>query len=334
MRNLRRCVFAIIVLAGCSGGTASNSKPEGSGKASDPAGSGKDATAMTTPDSTAGTTTGTTLERLQAWAGADLGINPWHDVQVPGVELFYAANTVEYRGVVVVDGTADPLTGKEALRAVRSRGVTDAAALAKVALLLLARGEQPILDPGTATMDLPAVRKLVRAPAIEGTTLTMWSTDQRGSLLVRHRVDLTTLELTSQPGQALVTAQRDPIDVALEQLAGKSTSLYDGAIDALVAACQDPRAAKALADVVARHPNAQARGWAAFQSATCHDAGTVRVLIAALTKDPEATVRKHAAASLGKLGAKEARGALDQAAQQDADLDVKGAAGRALKQLP
>lgn len=330
MRNLECLVatIATIALAGCSGRGAGNAKLDGSGRAADAAVPRKDASAMTTPDSAT-----STLERLQAWVGPNLGINPWADVQVPNVELFYAANSVEYRGIAVVEGAPDPLTGKPALRAVRERGVTDAVQLGQVALLLLARGEKPILDPRTATTDLPEVRKLVRAPAIDGNTLVLWSTDPHGELLIRHQLDLTTLELTSQPGQALVTAQRDPIDVALQQLAGSSTTLYNGAIDALVAACKNPRAAKALGEVVAKHPHPQARGWAAFQTATCHDDRTVGVLIAALGKDADATVRKHAADALGKLGAKEARPALEKA-QSDSDLDVKGAAGRALKKLP
>lgn len=277
--------------------------------------------------------TTTTIERLQAWVGPNLGVNPWHDVKVPGVELFYAANTVEHRGIAVVDGAPDPLTGKDAFRAVRDRGGADPVKLASLALLFLARGEKPILDPATVTADLPDVRKLVRPPAIQHNALEVWTLDGRGSLLIRHRVDLATLEHSSQAGQALTTAQRDPIDVALQQLAGPSTSLYDGAIDALVAACKDPRAATALNDVIAKHKHPAARAWAAFQSPGCRDARTVAVLIAALEKDADAKVRKHAADALGKLGAKEARAALEKA-QRDPDPDVAGTAGRALKKLP
>jgi len=277
--------------------------------------------------------TSTTIERLQAWVGPNLGVNPWHDVKVPGVELFFAANTVEHRGIAVIAGAPDPLTGKAALRAVQGRGVADPAQLASLALLFLARGEKPILDPAKVTADLPDVRKLVHPPAIQQNVLEIWTLDERGELLIRHRVDLATLELSSQAGQVLATAQRDPIDVALQQLAGPSTSLYDGAIDALVAACKDPRAAAALNDVIAKHKHPQARGWAAFQSPNCHDARTAAVLIAALEKDTDAKVRKHAADALGKLGAKEARAALEKA-QRDPDPDVAGAAGRAVKKLP
>jgi len=330
MRDVWRCLAAAVVLAACSGRNTAGGRPEadGSGKAQaqarDAASPGKDASTMSTPS---------TADRLQAWVGPSYGINPWHDVKVPGVELYYAANTVEYRGIAVVTGAPDPLTGKDALRAMRDRGVSDPAQLASLALHFLGRGEKPILDPSTVAADLPGVRKLVRAPAIQGNVLEVWSLDGRGELLVRHRVDLGTLELSSQAGQALATAQRDPIDVALQQLAGPSTSLYNGAIDALVAACKDPRAAAALNDVIAKHKHPQARGWAAFQSPGCRDARTVAVLIAALEKDPDAGVRKHAADALGKLGAKEARAALEKA-QRDPDPDVAGAAGRALKKLP
>lgn len=281
---------------------------------------------MDTPTATS------TVERLQAWVGPNYGINPWHDVKVPGVELYNAANTVEYRGIAVIAGQADPLTGKDALHAMRSRGVSDPAQLAALALHFLARGEKPILDPAAVKADLPEVRKLVRPPQLQGSLLEVWSLDGRGELLVRHQVDLGTYQLTSQAGQALLTAQKDPIDVALQQLAGPSISLYDGAIDAIVAACKNPRAAPALNDVIAKHKHPKARGWAAFQSVNCKDGKTVGVLIAALEKDTDATVRKHAADSLGKLGAKEAKAALEKA-QKDPDADVAGAAGRAVKKL-
>ena len=332
MRTLWRCSAAAalaVALAACSGRGTGGGKLDGSGKPHDAAAAptppGKDASAMNP--------TSTTIDRLKAWVGPDLGVNPWHDVKVPGVELFYAANTIQFRGIAVVAGAPDPLTGKEALRAVRDRGVSDPAQLASLALLFLARGEHPILDPAKVTADLPAARKLVHPPRIQGNVLEAWSLDERGELLVRHRIDLATLERTSQAGQAIATAQRDPVDVALEQLAGPGPSFYDGAIDALVAACKDPRAAPALNDVIAKHKHPAARAWAAFQSPNCRDARTVAVLIAALEKDADAKVRKHAADALGKLAAKEARAALEKA-QRDPDLDVAGAAGRALKKLP
>jgi hypothetical protein len=329
MRDLWRWLAVAAVLVACSGRNAGSGRPEadGSGRthaqAPDAATPGKDASAMTTPSST--------LERLQAWVGPNLGVNPWHDVKVPGVELYYAGNTIEHRGIAVVTGVPDPLTGKEAFRAVRDRGIADPARLASLALLLLAHGEKPILDPSSVTEDLPEVRKLVRAPAIHGNVLEVWSFDQRGETLVRYRIDLGTLEISSQLGQTLV-APRDPIEVALQHLAGPTDSM-NGAIDMLVAACTDPRAAPALNNVIAKHKHAEARAWAAFQSPNCRDGKTVAVLIAALEKDADAKVRKHAADALGKLGAKEARAALEKA-QRDPDLDVAGAAGRALKKLP
>lgn len=331
MRDLWRWLAAAAVLVACSGRNAGSGRPEaeGSGKthaqAPDAATPGKDASAMTTPSST--------IERLQAWVGPNLGVNPWHDVKVPGVELYYAANTIEHRGIAVVTGVPDPLTGKEAFRAVRDRGIADPARLASLALLLLAHGEKPILDPSSVTEDLPEVRKLVRAPAIRDNVLEVWTFDKRGELLVRYRVDLGTLEISSQPGQNLVTAQRDPIEVAVQHLAGSNNSMYQSAIDMLVAACKDPRAPAALNNVIAKHKHPEARGWAAFQSPSCRDGKTPDVLIAALEKDADATVRKHAADALGKLGVKQARAALEKA-QRDPDLDVAGAAGRALKKLP
>lgn len=251
---------------------------------------------------------------------------------VSGVELYYASNAVEYRGVAVVAGTPDPLTGAAGFRACRDHGVTNPTQLAGLALHFFGGGGKIVVDGATANQEKPEVQKLVHAPAIDKGVLEFWGLDKRGELLIRYRLDMAALRLDSQAGQALVTSQRNPIDVAVEHLAGPSSLMYQEAIDALVSACKDPRAAKALNDVTAKHKNNEARRWAAFQSASCHDANTVAVLIKALEKDPDAPVRKAAADSLGKLVAKEARRALEHA-QKDPDPDVAGAAGRALKKL-
>jgi hypothetical protein len=335
----RSVVLAVLLC--CSSRSASPRADDGVRRDDTPAmaDARKDPTTMTTPGQTPPaqpTTPMTTLERLQAWAGPGFGINPWHDVKVPDVELYYAANTVEFRGVAVVVGSKPPpfapLTGAEGFRACVAHGISDPAQLASLALLFFAAGGKPVVVGTAAKHDTPAVQRLVHAPAVDHGTLEFWGLDQRGELLIRHRLDLAALHLESQAGQALVTASRNPIDVAVEQLAGASSSLYMGAIDALVAACKDPRAATALDNVIARHRDSEARRWAAFQAHACHGANTVSVLIAALEKDADAPVRKAAADSLGKLAAKPARAALERA-QHDPDPDVAGAAGRALKKL-
>jgi len=324
----------LTVLFGCSGHSASPKADEVGRRDSTavPASARKDPK-MTT---TAPTTPRTTIERLQAWAGPDFGINPWHDVKVPEVELYYAANTVQYRGVAVVVGPSAPpfapLTGADGFRACVGHGISDPAQLASLALHFFAAGGKPVVDGTAAKQETPEVQRLVRAPVIDHGVLEFWGLDQRGELLVRYHLDLSTLHVESQAGRAIIASKRNPIDVAVEQLAGTSSLLYEGAIDMLVAACKDPRTAKILDDVIAKHKNAEARRLAAFQSATCHGPNTVAVLITALEKDPEAPVRKQAADALGKLAAKEAKAALERA-QHDPDLDVAGAAGRALKKL-
>jgi hypothetical protein len=326
--------IVLTVLIGCSGHGASPKADEVGrlDSAPLPVAARKDPK-MTT---TAPTTPKTTIERLQAWAGPDFGINPWHDVKVADVELYYAANTVQYRGIAVVVGASAPpfapLTGADGFRACVGHGVSDPAQLASLALHFFAAGGKPVVDGTAAKQETPAVQHLVREPSVDHGILEFWGLDQRGELLVRYHLDLTTLRFESQAGQVITAAKKNPIDVAVEQLAGTSSLMYQGAIDMLVAACKDPRAAKVLDDVIAKHKNAEARAWAAFQGATCHSPNTVAVLIAALQKDPEAPVRKQAADALGKLGAKEAKAALEHA-QKDPDLDVAGAAGRALKKL-
>jgi len=323
--------FVLTVLVGCSGHNASPKADEvGNHDSATPVAARKDPHTMTpTPPKT-------TIERLQAWAGPDLGINPWHDAKVAGVELYYAANTVEFRGVAVVVGPPAPpfapLVGADGFRACVAHGASDPAQLASLALLFFAAGGKPVVDGTAARQEAPEVQRLVRAPAIDHGILEFWGLDQRGELLVRNRLDLSSLHFESQAGQSIVAAKQNPIDVAIQQLAGTSSLMYEGAIDMLVAACKDPRAAKVLDDVIAKHKNAEARRLAAFQSATCHGPNTVAVLIAALENDPEAPVRKQAADALGKLAAKPARAALERA-QHDPDADVAGAAGRALKKL-
>ena len=279
------------------------------------------------------TTPSTTIERLSAWAGPDFGVNPWHLVKVQGVEFYYLANTVQYRGVAVVPGQEEPLTGAGGFRAMRERGVSDPWELAALALHFLGKGGTPLRNAEEAKNQPADVMARFHAPRVQGNTLEFWGWDQRASSLVRFQVDLATQTMSSVAGGQLAAADKDPIDLAKQRLAGTSDTVFPGAIDMLVAACADPRAPAALNDVIRSHPNAGAREWAAFQAAKCKDGQTVAALIHALEKDTAAGVRKNAADTLGKLAAGEARAALERA-QNDPDVSVRGAVGRALKKLP
>jgi hypothetical protein len=273
----------------------------------------------------------TTIERVQATVGNDLGVQVWEGIKLPGVELFYAANTVEYRGIAVIDGGA-PMSGAEAFKAVRARGVSDPTQLAALSLLFFRKGGNPIVDATEAGSQPPAVRAAIKPPAIHGNVLEFWGWDEQHEQVMRHQLDLTTLQLQSQNGQLVTNQSANPIDQALARLAGPSATMYQGAIDDIVAACSDPRAAAALSQIITTHQHADARSWAAFQSPNCHDAKTVPALVSALERDKDARVRKQAADALGKLKATAARDALTKA-QSDPDADVSGAAGRALKKL-
>lgn len=275
-----------------------------------------------------------TIETLARSAGPDVGVNPWLHVAVPGVELFTMGNTLVYRGVAVIDGNAGaPLEGKAAFRAVVSRGVTDPSDLASLALLFFGRGSLPIRHPDEVRGQPSEIVTRIAPPAIEGNTLVFWGFDETAEDVIRYRLDLASLVLEQQRGADLLSAGVDPVSRAQADLASGSASGYDTAINALVAACGDPRAASTLNVTIARHPYAKARAWAAFQAALCHDEQTVASLIAALEGDADATVRKNAADTLGKLGATAARGALEKAAA-DPDASVRGAAGRALAKIP
>jgi hypothetical protein len=274
-----------------------------------------------------------TMDRLAAWAGPDLGVNPWHLVKVPGVELFYLANTVVYRGVAVIEGSRDPIEGAVALAQVRQRGVSDPWDLAALALHFLAKGGSPLRNASEAKDQPAGIAAKVAAPQLQGNVLEFWGRDQRGDSLLRHRVDLEAGTITSQSGAQLAAAGLDLVAEAQKLLAGTSVTRYPGAIDALVASCADPRAPAALNDVIRKHGNASAREWAAFQAAACHNDDTIAALVHALEKDSAASVRKNAADALGKLAASKARAALERA-KRDPDVSVQGAADRALQKLP
>lgn len=305
-------------------GGAGTPKPSPSPAPADAKGSD----AMTTPPSG-----GSAEARVTALAGKELGVNPWHLVKVPGVELFYLANPIVYRGVAVIEGSPDVLEGAAAFAAMRKRGVSDAWQLSALALHFLAKGGTPLRDAAEAKGQPAAVVAKVTAPRLTGKTLEFWALDGRAEQLLRYQVDVDAATIAMQPGAQLANAGADGIAQAQKALAGAADTMYAGAIDALVAACADPRAPAALNDVIRKHGHASAREWAAFQAARCHDGETPAALLFALEKDAAPMVRKHAADSLGKLGVAKARPALERA-KADPDPNVSGAAGRALAKLP
>jgi HEAT repeats len=227
---------------------------------------------------------------------------------------------------------ADPLENAAAFAAVRKRGISDPWQLAALALHFLNKGGAPLRDANEATDQPAAIVAQVTAPRVQGKTLELWARDQRGDNVVRYQVDLEAATLSAQTGAQLAAVGQDVVAQALQLLAGSSDTMYPGAIDALVAACSQPRARTALHDVIRNHGNTSAREWAAFQAASCHDDETVAILIQALDKDRAAGVRKNAADALGKLAASKARTALERA-QKDPDMSVRGAAERAIAKL-
>lgn len=327
----RLAALLVAALAACSSG--GGARPQDEPRPAEPA-----APAPTKGPDMSQTTpaTASVEDRLAKWGGPDLGVNPYHLVQVPGVQLFYLANTVVYRGVAVLDGQADPLTGAAALAAVRQKGVSDAWQLGALALHFLVKGGAPLRDGKEATGLPPAIAAKVTAPRQTGDTLELWARDERGDSLLRYQFDLAAGTFTVQSGAQLAAAGADPVEQAQKALALPSDTMYPGAIDALVAACGDAKHASkaraALVEALRKHPSAAAREHAAFAAAGCKHDTIIAALIAALDGDSQPSVRKHAADSLGKLGASAAKAALERAAK-DADPNVSGAAGRALKKV-
>ena len=239
------------------------------------------------------------------------------------------------RGLGVVSrDDATFLRGNDGMKAVIDTGTQDALVLARAAMNLLEKGGEPITDIERLEADYArreARDAKVTPPAIAGTKLVYWSYYRPLSRpgLLRSTVDLATLEVKrSTPAD-----DEDPVDRALRNLATDNDSLRRNAIEALVKACADPRAPKALAETLRSHAKPDARALAAENLAKCHDADAVPALIAALEKDTHSDVRSWCISALVEIGDPRARAALERAASNDPDEGIRKMAERWLKKL-
>ena len=276
-------------------------------------------------------------ERVRRAAGAGWLVIPQPQVPVPNIELFWLetkgpAGKVSGKGIAVQDGKLPWLEGAPAMAAVAA-ATKDPAALARAAIiLLLGRGkllEKPDDSPGPLP---PAHRAVITPPALTATTLELWYFAGRPGTL-KVQIDLATWQVRKTSLQAVVQAGQDPIELAKSQLADPGLAVNQAAIDRLVAACADPRAAAVLADALASNPRAPTRARAAAALARCKSAGSVPALSAALRKDADTAVRKAAVEALGTLADPAARPALEAAVKSDSDADVRSYAQWALGKL-
>ena len=146
----------------------------------------------------------TTLARVQAWAGPTRTVTVVDIAGVRGVELFAAQNAIEYIGIAVVPGIAEPLTGKPAFRTIVARGPLAPLTLATLAMHLLEYGRLPVQNSAVdAPNVLPRHLMLATPPTLTQEGLQYWRRDQRAKGLVRVRLDLSTLHRVMETADEL-----------------------------------------------------------------------------------------------------------------------------------
>ncbi len=143
----------------------------------------------------------TPLELTIAWAGPKVRVTRFAPVVVPGYELFLLASTDEQGpptrfGVAVPIDEQNFLEGMGAVRALIRAGTSDATEVARLSMLFLERGGEPLMGPRSEIH-----REFgVTPPIIVDGVLTYWY--QRGSWsfveLLRSRLTLETLELSTE----------------------------------------------------------------------------------------------------------------------------------------
>ena len=276
-------------------------------------------------------------EILREKVGSDMIVTPWTGPAVAGFDLYFVntksseGDPASGAGAVVHAG--DVLRGQDAMRAVIATGTKDAHALAAYSSYLLAHGADPLTsDKGVSAP--PPEKALIKPPAITGSSLEYWTYQpQIGAPVLLHtKLDLGTLAIASTKAERYQGGGgKDAVDVAREKLARAPFDQKQGAAE-LGKLCGDPRVPKILAAELAGHKVPDTRAAIAKAMAGCKDAASVKALVAALA-DKHAAVRKWAAESLGAIGDRSARPALEKLAQSEQDPDAKVSAQRAAEKL-
>ena len=293
-----------------------------------------------------------TLEQVKSWAGPDATVMPVEDIQLPGMSFFWIGTAKpggpeRGKGVAVIDGADRWLEGKEAMRVVLDRKVSDPALLARLSLLLLEDGGTPITDLGdTQALPASAVPEARQAgvtpPQMRGAgqnqVLEYWSYFRRLSRpgLMRSQLDLGTLQVTRASLAEIQAQGTDPIAEAETWLSSPDTNTRRKGVEQLAANCGNARTGQALARVITGQAQTDTRALAAQLSKSCRGESTARVveaLVKALGTDASAEVRQWAASSLGEIGDASARAALEKAHASDADEGVRLMAQMAVKKL-
>lgn len=272
----------------------------------------------------------TTLEQVQRWAPAGAGVSD-AGFAVPGVELF-RIDTHEpvkpegyatYPIVAIVGGVGAPiLQGDDVTRAV-IKVIKDPKQLATIALAVNRRAGMLLDGP----RDDQQRKQGVSAPKLAGGAVELWLMAGSPGLSLYHgRLDLASGKLELAEPEA---SPGEELDNAIAALDGSG---YVAALDTLKQHCADPKASKALFAALATGAREDLRARAAMAVEACGAAAAVEPLVRALEQDKATAVRATAAATLGRLGDKRARPALEKAAQSKDD-GVAYSAKEALKKL-
>ncbi|HEY5920917.1 MAG TPA: HEAT repeat domain-containing protein [Kofleriaceae bacterium] len=275
-------------------------------------------------------------EILREKVGPDMIVTPWTGPAVAGFDLFFVRTKSSEgdpsSGAGAVVHAGDVLRGQDAMRAVIATGTKDAHALAAYSSYLLAHGADP-LTSGDGVSAPPPEKALIKPPVLAGTSLEYWSYQpQIGAPVLLHtKLDLTTLAIASTKAEKYGGGGKDAVEAARAKFSMSAYDQKQGAAE-LGKLCSDPRVPKILATELAGHKVPDTRVAVAKAMAGCKDAASVKALVAALA-DKHAAVRKWAAESLGAIGDRSARPALEKLAQSEQDPDAKVSAQRAADKL-
>ncbi|MEJ7599693.1 MAG: HEAT repeat domain-containing protein [Kofleriaceae bacterium] len=278
----------------------------------------------------------TSEQVVRQHAGNDAVVQPWEGAKIAGFDLFWVSSKAQPdepgtgAGVVVNGGKV--LSGPDAMRAVIASGSQDARALATYASHLLARGAAPLVD-GADVMAPPAHKALIKAPSIASGKLEFWSYQpQVGAPVLLHtQLDLASLAIVSTRAEKLASPAQDTVETARAKLAASAFDQKKGA-EELGKLCADPRVPAILANALATHKVPDTRAAVAKAMVGCKDAASVKALITALG-DAQVPVRKWAAESLGAIGDRSARPALEKLAKTEQEPDAQVSIARALDKL-
>ncbi len=270
-----------------------------------------------------------------SWAPPGARATPYTDLNLPGWELYKVSKPPRVWGAARVGGATvqGPLAFR---RAVSTTGREDPLVLARLAALFLdpnGAGQAVWTAPtGTRAADQQAV---ATPPVLDGDAVVYWRFHHQTADMVRVRVDLTQLAVSTESGRAVLDAAdpRDPITRARDEIVAEDLPTVRKGIARLVAHGEPP-ALLIVLDLAANHQAAVVREAAVAALADVRPEGGVAVVTGRLLGDPDDKVRVAAARTLERWSDPASRSALEAASAADASPVVREIARAALAGLP